>query len=396
MTLRIGFVTPRYGPQVIGGAELGVRLLAEHLVSLGRAEVEVFSTCAVDAGTWADVLPAGMSTENGVSVHRFMSRSGRHVDFDALSEPVLRRSEDTPLADAQRWVEHQGPWCPDLLAGVESSACDVVAFSPYLYWPIVHGITASTKPVLLHGAAHDEPPFYLPVYDEVFERASGLVFYTHGERALVERRFPSVTSAPQIVLGLGSDAGAGDVGAARRAVGLSADRPYLVCVGRVDQGKGIETLVRFFAQYKTRHPSDLALVIVGPVVHQPPEHRDVIVAGRVDETVKWGLLSSAQILVSPSGFESFSFVVLEAWHAGTAVLVNGRCDATREHCERSGGGLWFGDYPTFEVCLERMLGPSALTDAMAALGRRYVRENFTWEIVTDRYVSFIDRLLASR
>src|SRR5262249_9710024 len=108
-----------------------------------------------------------------------------------------------------------------------------------------------------------------------------------------------------------------------------------------------------------------------------------------------GLLQAADVLVSPSGWESFSFVVLEAWSAGTPVLVNGRCDATRDHCEASGGGLWFEDYPTFEVTLDRLLGDRPLAAAMASAGRRYVDERYRWSVVVERYQAFCQRLRAA-
>ena len=57
--MRARFVTPRYGPEVIGGAESGARQLAEHLVAESGWEAEVMTTCARDHLTWANELPAG-------------------------------------------------------------------------------------------------------------------------------------------------------------------------------------------------------------------------------------------------------------------------------------------------------------------------------------------------
>jgi glycosyltransferase involved in cell wall biosynthesis len=392
----IAFVVPRYGDGVIGGAELAVQLLAEHLVSDARRSVDVYTTCALDPTTWADVTTPGSTVEGGVRVHRFVSQSGRHVDFDTRSEPVLRRSSETSLAAARQWVRDQGPVSPALLDAVSASDASAIVFSPYLYHPTVAGLPALRHRAVLHAAAHDEAPLGLCIYDEVFEAAAAHVFYTYGERELVQRRFPVTVTRPQIVLGLGSDPGDGDAALAAAAIGLAPDVPYLVCVGRVDEGKGTATLARFFGTYKQRHPGPLKLVFVGPVVHRPSGHDDIVVAGRVDEAVKWGLMRGARLLVSPSGYESFSFVVLEGWNAGVPVLVNGRCAATREHCERSGGGLWFEDYAGFEVCVERLLSDRTLAARMAARGASYVAANFRWSTVVRRYGRFIDDLVAAR
>ena len=71
MTPKVAFVTPRYGPEVMGGAEAAARQLAEHLTAQCGWTVEVFTTCAVDHITWDDVLTPGDSVLNGVTVHRF-------------------------------------------------------------------------------------------------------------------------------------------------------------------------------------------------------------------------------------------------------------------------------------------------------------------------------------
>jgi len=198
-------------------------------------------------------------------------------------------------------------------------------------------------------------------------------------------------ATPQIILGLGSDPKGGEPAPARSATGVG-ERPYLLAVGRVDDGKGTGVLTRYFTEYKRAHPGPLALVLVGPVVHPPPVDPDVIVTGVVDEVTKWGLLRDAVALVQPSGFEAFSLVLVEAWHAGRPVLVNARCFATREHCERSGGGLWFDGYSAFEVSVDLLTSSPDLRAAMGAAGRDYVEREFTWPVILDRYRAFLERV----
>ena len=42
--MKVAFVTPRYGPEVMGGAETGARQLAEHLLRHTDWEAEVHTT----------------------------------------------------------------------------------------------------------------------------------------------------------------------------------------------------------------------------------------------------------------------------------------------------------------------------------------------------------------
>jgi glycosyltransferase involved in cell wall biosynthesis len=232
------------------------------------------------------------------------------------------------------------------------------------------------------------------VFRDTFRSARGLVFQTYAEARFVNRLFGTAATR-QLVLGLGSDPQPGDPAQARATVGLG-DRPFLLSVGRVDDGKGTGALARFFAAYKAQRPGPLALVLAGPVVHPPVEHADIIVPGVVDEATKWGLLRDALAFVNPSGFEAFSLVLVEAWHAARPVLVNRRSFATSEHCERSGGGFAFDDFASFGEAVDRLMGDDALRRALGAAGQRYVETQFTWPAILARYRAFLEAVLAHR
>ncbi|MHB8219940.1 MAG: glycosyltransferase family 4 protein [Acidimicrobiales bacterium] len=386
--MRVAYVVPRYGPQITGGAETGARMFAEHLVAERSWTVEVYTTCALDHLTWADELVPGTETIAGVRVHRFASRAGRDPEFHPYSGALLAAPDDATLDQAQTWVDLQGPLSPDLVDAAAASDADVVVFYPYLYYPTVRGIPRVADRAVMHPAAHDEPALRLPVFPPLFRQVRGLVFQTRSERRLVTERF-GVAAVPQILVGLGVNERDGDPSGARLALGL-ADDPFLVCIGRVDDKKGTGMLTRYFRAYKQRHPGPLRLVLVGQVIDAPDPHPDVVVAGPVDDTVKWGLVRAASVVVSPSPWEAFSIVVVEAMTAGTPVLVNAACAATREHCERSGAGLWFGGYAQFEVAVEILLGDGERRDAMGERGRDYVARHFRWPVLIERYGAFLE------
>lgn len=383
--VKVAYVVPRYGIEVLGGAEYGARMLAERLVSMLGWEVEVLTTCALDAATWADEYAPGDVDVNGVQVRRFASTAGRDPGFEAFSRTVLPRPEAASPETCERWIHLQGPVCPDVVDAARDSDADLVVFYPYLYYPTVHGVRAVGDRAVMHPAAHDEPPLRLPIFRDVFAATRAFVFQTYGERRLAELLFP-VGHRPQIVMGLGVEESA--------AASVERDRPFLLCLGRVDDGKGAGLLARYFAEYKARRPGPLSLVFAGPVVQQPSAHPDIEVLGPVDDGVKWGLLRNATALVSPSYFEAFSIVLMEAWTAGTPVLVNGHCVATREHCERSGGGLWFEGFAGFEAAVDRLVSDESVRRGLAEAGGRYVEENFRWPVVIGRYRDFLERLLS--
>src|SRR3954447_22129996 len=67
---RIALVPPRYGPDVVGGAELVLREVAHGLTARGW-QVGVPPTCARDHHTWANHSPAATTDDAGVTVKRF-------------------------------------------------------------------------------------------------------------------------------------------------------------------------------------------------------------------------------------------------------------------------------------------------------------------------------------
>jgi len=119
-----------------------------------------------------------------------------------------------------------------------------------------------------------------------------------------------------------------------------------------------------------------------------------VTTGVVSEPDKWDIVRDSLIAVSPSALESFSLVVIEAWVDQVPVVVNGACGPTREHCEQSGGGLWFSSYPEFEAVLDRLLADAELRALLGASGRRYVDTHFKWPVLIARYAEFLTSVVA--
>jgi glycosyltransferase involved in cell wall biosynthesis len=281
---------------------------------------------------------------------------------------------------------------PRLVDALCASDADVAVFYPYLYYPTVRAIGRVPMPAVLHPAAHDEPALYLPVFDDTFAAADALVFQTMAERRLVQRHYP-VAGVPQILLGLGTEQPTPRRRAGAEVLGIR-DRPYVVSVGRVDEHKGSKMLAAYFTEYKARRPGPLSLALVGPVAYRPPDHPDVVLTGTVSDQDKCDVMRDSLAFVSPSALEAFSLVVAEAWTLELPLVVNARCAATREHCERSGGGVWFGSYREFEAVLDRLVADEALRRDLGARGRRYVERHYRWPVLIERYARFLEEVVS--
>jgi glycosyltransferase involved in cell wall biosynthesis len=392
---RILSVVQRYGPDVPGGAEALSRSLAERLVARGH-DVSVLTSCAVDYSTWADEYPAGTSVERGVRVRRLSVPRPRDPHrFGRLSERVIDRGV---AALVQRsWLVEEGPTLPSLHRALldEASDHDVVAFFTYLYPPTVTGVpdVAHLRPTIVHPTAHDEAPIRIPILRQIFDRADGLAFSTPEERELVHRRFrPTGVDA---VIGIGfDDPEPPPDGASFRQTFDLGDRPFLLYLGRVDPNKAADEAIEYFHRYKTAHPGDLALVMVGAPVMEVTASDDVILTGFVSEELRAGAIAACLALVQPSYQESFSMALAEAWLAERPALVQGHCDVLAGLASRAGGAIPYKGPDEFAAGLDVLVERPALRDQLGESGRRHVLDEFGWEAVLDRYELLLDRARA--
>jgi glycosyltransferase involved in cell wall biosynthesis len=393
--VKVAFVVPRYGVEVVGGAERLCRAVAERMA--GHWRVEVVTTCALDYMTWRDEFPPGPALVNGIPVHRFAVDEPRDVArFDALSAGLYTGRRDVEAE--RRWMRAQGPCSSTLLGFLEDRARDYdwFVYVPYLYATTYHGLRLTGDRSVLVPAAHDEPPLVLGIFREVFARSRALVFSTPEEQALINARF-DVRDTPQDVIGVGIDPPLeSSADRFRRTWGRRLDGcPFILYVGRIDPSKGCGHLFEYFARYRVQRPEPrLKLVLVGSAAMDIPGHPDLVPLGVLEEADKVDALAAARVVVVPSPYESLSLVALEAWAASRPVLANGVSDVLRGQCARSNGGLWYGSYAEFREALSLLLERPGLAEALGRAGQAFVAATCAWPVVEDRYRALFERLTA--
>lgn len=390
MKKRIALVNQRYGAEVNGGSEYYTRQLAEHLVSF--YDVEVLTTKALDYVTWKNYYQQDKEQIQGVSVKRFTVSSSRNVsamrNFERLQRYIPLLSEYW----GNCWVDVQGPYVPDLVQYIKEHKDDYAAiiFVTYLYYPTVKGLPQAADRSILLPTAHDEPYIYYKVYNSLFLSAKCLAYLTPEEKAFVESRFP-VKDKENCICGTGVDVPEKtDSAAYRKKYGL--EQPYLIYVGRIDENKGCIEMFHIFRKYKETHPNDpLKLVLMGKSVIQIPKEPDIVYQGFVSEEDKFNGVSGAEALWLPSKYESLSIAVLEAMALGTPVIVNGNCEVLKGHCERSGAGIYYNEE---KDALEELEKLRCNTDRrqMSERGKRYIAENYRWEITVKKLSQLIENM----
>ena len=268
-----------------------------------------------------------------------------------------------------------------------------ILFMTYLYYPTIRGIQKGYKNAILIPTVHDEPAVYLRVFDHVFSFAQSLVWNTQEERKFAQKRFPMIIGTPEVMAGIGIETPEKKLPDLPE---LIRGCRYLVYAGRIDKNKGCGEMFEFFRRYKKRHENDLKLVLMGKEAMQIPKDPDIIHIGFVSEETKYAVMADAVALILFSSFESLSMVVLESMAMRRPVLVTGRSEVLKGHCLRSGAGLYFYNYEEFETALDLLLTDFERYEIMRENGKRYIQENYRWDVIIKKYKEIIDKVVSEK
>ncbi len=387
--MRLLWVVPRYGPDVLGGAEFLVRALATRAAPAGW-RVEVATTCAVDHATWRNEVPAGTSEDGRVTVHRFPVGPRDAARYDALHPVIL--SGGAGYAEELEWLA-QSVTSPALEAFLERTAPDVdlVIFSPYLFGTTVWGAQIAPERSAHMPCLHDEPYARLRTVKAVLEASRGCLFNAPGEERLA-RSLHRIRDGG--VVGMGYDPPAAGGSAAGRSPLPGGG--HLVYAGRLEEGKRVDVLVDHVTRMRREDPSAPRLLLLGAGGYRVPSgsRAHVVEGGFVSEADKRAALADALALVNASRMESLSLVQLEAWYEGTPCIVDAGSAVMADHCAASGGGLVFADYAGFRDAVRALRDDPALAAGMGARGRDYVLDVYGWPAVRERFRSVVERLAA--
>jgi glycosyltransferase involved in cell wall biosynthesis len=384
---KFGFVSPRYGLNILGGAERHIRGWAEQLAQRGYP-VEVLTTCTARMDNWINHFSPGTETINGVTVRRFATRP---VDPSVFHNVLSRANHGqyVSYADEQAFMQHNlqsVDMIDHLRAHREEYAA--VTCAPYLFGTTYWVIDALPERAMLLPCMHDEPAARFRVTREMLERVAGILWNTSAERTFAHTTLGLANPYGRLVgYGFDIDVPPGD-GAAFRAKYRLPDT-LLLYSGRIEGGKNVPLLLDYFTRYKDKHPGDLTLVLTGTGDVPMPQRPDVVAVGMLPESDLPGAFAAALALCQPSLNESFSIVMMEAWLQQRPVLVHAGSPVTSGHVYASGGGLTFDDYASFATALHQITGNPGYAAELGRRGQAYVQHEYSWDAVTNRLLAGI-------
>jgi glycosyltransferase involved in cell wall biosynthesis len=175
------------------------------------------------------------------------------------------------------------------------------------------------------------------------------------------------------------------------------ERPYVAAAGRLELIKGFQDVI----DVMPRLPGlDLRIAGAGAfegVLRKRAEGlTNVHFEGRLDAPNVAALFRGARAVVMPSlVYETFGYVVLEAFHERTPVIVRD-LGALPELVAESGGGLVFKTGDELVLCLERLARDEALRDDLGERGYQARHSLWSEAVHLDRYFRLIDERRRAR
>jgi glycosyltransferase involved in cell wall biosynthesis len=396
---KIAFIVQRFGKDINGGAELHCFLLAKKMNA--DHDVTILTTCAKEYQTWEPVYQPGNYEEDGLKVIRFNNyRRGKKlkilrirkklmgktwIPFPSFFKPLFPFISKPAYRHFLQWLNYQGPATPELIKYLEESSneYDAFIFFSHLYYPTALGVQVNPRKSILVPTVHDEKASYFPGYEKVLQAPEWLMYNSIAEKKLAERIY-GVANKKNAVAGVGVEPLYINTNDAFEKYKIR--QPYILYLGRIEPGKGCKELIDYFIRSRQSNNAPLQLVMAGqnfmPVVKNP----DITYTGFiVNESHKAELLSGCSLLAIPSQYESLSMVLLEAFSYGRPVLVNAGSEVLRDHIENSKGGFSYSDFTGFKTGLNNLLSNPGKANEMGENGRRYAKENYSWQAVLQKF-----------
>lgn len=419
--MKLAFVTPRYGADIVGGAEHACRLLAEHISR--RHDVDVITTCARKAGAWRNELAEGPDRVRGVRIRRFPVSP---FTGDAAQTAAKLVGEPHGQADELEWVKQAGPWSAGLLEHLKQQqhAYDAVVFFSMSAATTVFGLPLAPSRSVLFPYVQLTPALRLGLWAGVLAapRAIGLV--SASERVLM-RQYVRAPVTNEELIGIGIDRSpqhvyprhqldpADDLVLEDESPASEAEPPaeaplegrgvpfrrrhrlydpFALYGGRIEPDNGCQEMLEYFDAYATTTSDPLALVLMGVKMMRIGEAPYLRQAGVLPDRDRMVAYEAANLTIAPASSDLLGESVLESFAVGTPVLASARNAAAVEHCRKANAGLYYQNRDEFVECLKLLAGDESLRQKLGNNGRKYVDEHYRWDGVVMRLERLLGRI----
>ncbi|MEG1270196.1 MAG: glycosyltransferase family 4 protein [Ruthenibacterium sp.] len=391
---KLAFIIPWFSADVRGGAEVDLRDTTIQLAARG-VELEIFATCVESfSADWeVNFFPRGIEKIHGITVRRFLANGRDGTAFGGVNALLMQGKQPSLAQECVFFSEMVNS--DEMIEYISSHRQEysLFVFTPYMFSTTYFGARAAGKQAVLIPCLHEEAYVHMQLMKTCFENVGGIAFNSEPESALAHTLY-CLDNVKTTVAGDGMDVSVSGE-AARFCEKYNMKSPFILYAGRKDSGKNVDALVKNFMTWKACTPeNDVKLILIGGGTLSLPSDakQDILDFGYVPLQDKYDAMAAALFLCQPSLHESFSLVIMESWLCGRPVLVHGQCAVTKNFAQKSGGGLYFNTCDEFIGALNYFLSHPQEAVQMGENGGAYVRANFSWDTVTQRYIDFFESL----
>ncbi|HUF30746.1 MAG TPA: glycosyltransferase family 4 protein [Gemmatimonadaceae bacterium] len=405
--LRFAYVTTFYPPHNFGGDGIGVQRWARALARRGHhvtviCDTDVYDLLRSGAG------PATVTEEEGITVHRLRSSIGplsvlltHQMGRPVVNSAAIRRILDEGHFDVINFHNVSAIGGP----GVLEMGRGIKLYTAWEHWLVCpthvlwrHNREVCTGRECLQCVLHYHRPPQLWRHTGVLERSLRHIdsFIALSEFSRQKHREFGFPHDMEVLPGFLPDPAPG---AMRPMAGGTSphERPYFLFVGRLERIKGLDDVIPVFARYL-----EADLIIAGDGTDR---QRLEMIAARNPRVRFLGTISQPDVgrynahaiasLVPTAGFETFGFVVIEAFRRGTPVIAR-RIGPLPELVDACGGGETFRSPDELEATLRRMQHEPGYRERLAAAAYRGFTDRWTESAVMPLFFRLLKRVAQDR
>lgn len=173
----------------------------------------------------------------------------------------------------------------------------------------------------------------------------------------------------------------------RRKYSIEDDEKIVLFLGRLNKSKGIDLLVKAFADV-SKELSEVKLVIIGPndgflsalkrQIEDLKISDKILFTGPVSERDKLEAYVDADVFVNPRADEIFGIVFLEACACGTPVVCSSGCGIADAIDGKTGFAVHY-DRDQLKDAIFKILSDEGLRRKFEEEGKKLVKEKFSWD-----------------
>jgi glycosyltransferase involved in cell wall biosynthesis len=396
--MKILHVTQNYFPSV-GGSQQTIKKVSEYLHEKYNDDINVYTTNSYFGPHRRQFkkIEKKEETINGINIKRFPF-ARFHKPFLKLSSKLSAKGFPKLLPGFFPHLQF-GPLSLSMFRAINASDAEVIGASSihYLFadYPIWRKYFPNPKPFVMYGALHLHNAGLSKQYKKRIAAADYYIANTFFEKKyLIDEGFEEEKIK---IIGTATDVFSfADFSIEEKAIKekhkLPPEKFIITFIGRQETSKGLPLLLNAFSILSETF-NNICLLIAGASGTYTRElqiktsvDNNIFLMNDISDREKADILRITDVFTLASSEESFGVVFIEAWSFSKPVI-GADINAIASLVEDGKDGLLFesGNAKSLAAKIEILLKNETLRKKMGENGFKKFKENYTWDIVADKY-----------